>query len=107
MEDWAPRVYFNEFNADSLNILVLYWYHPPVYWEYLEHAHWINLQIIERFNAEGIDFAFPTQTLHMAGDEKRPFDIGVRHIAQSTQTVPTKAGSPIAASITTQLNDEP
>ncbi len=77
-EDFPPRVYFNELNADSLNIIVMYWYHPPEYWPYLEHANWINIQIMERFNAEGIDFAFPTQTLHLAGDDKRPLTVGQR-----------------------------
>jgi MscS family membrane protein len=61
-----------------LNILVIYWYHPASYKDYLEHAQWINIQIMERFNAEGIDFAFPTQTLHMAGDDKRPLTVGQR-----------------------------
>ena len=69
---------FNEFNADSLNILVIYWFHPPLYWDYLEHAHGVNLQIMEQFHAEGIDFAFPTQTLHLAGDDKRPLTVGQR-----------------------------
>ncbi len=81
-EDFPPRVSFNEFNADSLNILVIYWYHPPVFWDYLDHATWINLQIKERFNAEGIDFAFPTQTLHLAGDDKRPLDVGQREVSE-------------------------
>lgn len=76
--DFPPRVFFNDFNADSLNILVVYWFHPPEYWDYLEHAHWINVQIMERSKAEGIDFAFPTQTLHLAGDEKRPLTVGQR-----------------------------
>ncbi len=66
-----PRVYFNDFNADSLNILVLYWYHPPDYWAYLEFSQKVNLQIFERFEKEGIEFAFPTQTLYLANDEKR------------------------------------
>ena len=68
---FPPRVYFNELNADSLNIVVFYWYHPPLYWHFLDHAHWVNLQIMERFNAEGIEFALPTQTLHIAGDGER------------------------------------
>jgi MscS family membrane protein len=29
--------------------------------------------VFRRFNEEGIDFAFPTQTLFLAGDTKRPF----------------------------------
>jgi MscS family membrane protein len=80
--DFPPRISFNEFNDDSLNILVIYWYHPPIYWDYLDHATWINLQIKERFNAEGIDFAFPTQTLHLAGDENRPLDVGQRVVSE-------------------------
>ena len=76
--DSEPRGSFNEFNADSLNILVIYWYRPPNYWQYLNHATWINAQIMECFNAEGIDFAFPTQVLHLASDIKRPLNVGQR-----------------------------
>ena len=80
--DFPPRVYFNDMKADALNILVLYWHHPPNIWDYLEHAHWINVQIMERFNTEGIDFAFPTQTLHLAGDDKRPLTVGQRWVSK-------------------------
>jgi len=66
--DFPPRIFFSDFNADSLNIYVSYWYHPPEWWEYNEHSHWINIQIKERFNAEGIEFAFPTQTIHLADE---------------------------------------
>jgi MscS family membrane protein len=76
--NFPPLVYFSDLNADSLNLLVYYWYHPPEYWDFLEHATWINMQIIERFNAEGIDFAFPTQTLHLAGDDKRALSVGLK-----------------------------
>lgn len=63
--DFLPRVYFNDLNADSLNLMVIYWFDPPDYWDYLEHATWVNLQILERFAAEGIDIAFPTQTVEL------------------------------------------
>jgi hypothetical protein len=49
----------------------------PSPWVNVEHppqkvpTDWINVQIMERFNAEGIDFVFPTQTLHIVGDDKR------------------------------------
>ncbi len=68
---FPPRVFFNEFNADSLNILVLYWYAPPDYWDFMEHAQRLNLRIFEEFEKAGIEFAFPTQTLYLAGDPKR------------------------------------
>jgi MscS family membrane protein len=88
IKDFEPRVSFNEFNADSLNILVIYWFHPPDYWKYLDHATWINTQIVERFNAEGIDFAFPTQTLHLAGDDKHPLTMAQRTVAKDETLQP-------------------
>jgi MscS family membrane protein len=75
-EDLPPRVYFNDFNADSLNILVIYWYHPPNYWDYMAFTERFNKEIFRRFNEEAIDFAFPTQTLFLAGDPKRPLTLG-------------------------------
>lgn len=87
--DFEPRVYFNDLNADSLNIPVLNWYYALEYWDYLEHATWVNMQIMERFNAEGIDFAFPTQTLQMAGDDKRPLTVGQRWVSKDETFSPS------------------
>jgi len=96
--EFPPRVYFNELNADSLNIIVIYWYHPAEYWNYLEHANWVNMQIMERFNAEGIDFAFPTQTLHLARDEHRPLTVGQKWVSKeetvSSNAIPAEAATP-------------
>lgn len=44
-----------------------YWYHPPQYWDYAAFSEKVNLEILRRLNAEGIEFAFPTQTIHLAG----------------------------------------
>jgi MscS family membrane protein len=75
--EFPPRVHFNNLNSDSLNILVLYWYHPPDFWQYMAFSEKVNFEIIRRFNAAGIDFAFPTQTVYVAGDQKRPLDFGL------------------------------
>lgn len=64
-EDRPPRIYFNDFNAASLNIIVFYWYAPPSWWDYMAFNHDFNMELLKRFNEEGIDFAFPTQTLHL------------------------------------------
>ena len=72
--DFPPRVVFNEFLDAALNILVIYWYSPPNYWDFLAFNQRINLEILRRFNDEGIEFAFPTQTLYLAGDPKRPLE---------------------------------
>ncbi|NQY32002.1 MAG: mechanosensitive ion channel family protein [Coraliomargarita sp.] len=76
-EDFLPRVYFNNFNESSLNLFCIYWYHPPAYWDYMAFTERVNTEILERFNAAGIDFAFPTQTVHLAGDPSRPLDLGL------------------------------
>lgn len=73
--DFLPRVYFNEFNADSLNIICIYWYQPPAYWDFLEHSQWLNLRIFTEFGKAGIDFAFPSQTIYLAGDDRRPIHL--------------------------------
>ncbi|MBW2567560.1 MAG: mechanosensitive ion channel family protein [Deltaproteobacteria bacterium] len=70
-EEFPPRVYFNGFNDWNLNILVLAWYHPPNYWDYQAWLQRTCLEIMRRFEAEGIDFAFPTQTVYVANDDKR------------------------------------
>jgi MscS family membrane protein len=63
--DRIPRVYFNEFNNDSLNILMIYWVTPPDWWLYHEINERINLEMMRRFAEAGIEFAFPTQTLYV------------------------------------------
>ena len=60
--EFPPKVYFDEFNADSLNIVVRYWYQPPDRWKHYEFSQNVNLRIMKAFEKEGIDFAFPTVT---------------------------------------------
>ncbi len=63
-----PRVFFNEFNDCSLNIYMSYWIKPADYWLYHEVNQRVNLEIMKRFEAEKIEFAFPTQTLYLKKD---------------------------------------
>jgi len=66
--DKLPRVYFSDFNDWSLNIYMSYWVNPADYWLYHEVNQRVNLEIMKRFEAEKIEFAFPTQTLHLKKD---------------------------------------
>jgi len=63
-EDLAPKIVFNEMKDSSLNIYVAYSFIAK-----LPHTNnlrtEINLSIKEEFEKEGIDFAFPTQTVHV------------------------------------------
>ena len=93
--NYPPRVYFNELNADSLNLLVVYWFHPPDQWLSVEFAHRVNMQIMERFNAEGIDFAFPSQTMYLAGDNKRPLNLDRQ--PSSPPAIATSSGTGVSS----------
>lgn len=61
---------FNKFADSSLNILVVHWWNSKDFKEYLAGMQELNLQIKERFDAEGISFAFPTQTLYLKPDSE-------------------------------------
>jgi MscS family membrane protein len=63
--DRPPRVYFSDFNDWSLNIYMSYWVKPPDFWLFNEVNERVNLEIMKRFEAEKIEFAFPSQTLYM------------------------------------------
>ena len=49
-------------------------------------SEYFNKEVFRRFNEEGIDFAFPTQTLYLAGDPSRPLTVGVRGETSSPHT---------------------
>jgi MscS family membrane protein len=72
-----PRAYFSEFNPASLNLLVLYWYHPADYWGFMEHSQRVNIQIMKAFEKEGIKFAFPTTTTYLTQDGGQPLNVNI------------------------------
>ncbi|UCD56893.1 MAG: mechanosensitive ion channel family protein, partial [Candidatus Hydrogenedentota bacterium] len=74
---FPPKAYFNEFNPASLNILVLYWYHPADYWRFMEFSQRVNMQIMEEFEKEGIKFAFPTTTTYLTQEDGQPFNVSM------------------------------
>src|SRR3989338_4106832 len=59
------RVHFKEFGNFSLNYEVVYYVETSDYNKYMDIQEEINLGIKEAFEKEGIEFAFPTQTLHI------------------------------------------
>jgi MscS family membrane protein len=63
-----PRVYFSDFNDWALNIYMSYWVKPADYWLYQEVNERVNFEIMKRFEAEQIEFAFPSQTLYVKKD---------------------------------------
>jgi len=66
------RAYFNRFGDFSLNILVQHWCNVMDYEIYLRSMEEMNLAIKSRFEEEGIEFAFPTQTIQMKVVQDNP-----------------------------------
>jgi len=56
---------FNRFDSSSLNIQVIHWWNGTDVKAYNTDLQALNLQIKERFDAEGLSFAFPTQTVYV------------------------------------------
>ena len=52
---------FNGFGDFSLNILFMYYVKPESHW--LDTQTLVNKEVLRRFNKEGLDFAFQTQTI--------------------------------------------
>ena len=58
-DDYAAG--FNGFGDFSLNILFIYYVRPESHW--LNTQTLVNKEVLRRFNEEGLEFAFPTQTI--------------------------------------------
>lgn len=59
------RVHFKEFAESSLNYEVVYYVNTSDYNKYMDVQEEINLRIYKEFEKAGIDFAFPTRTIHL------------------------------------------
>jgi small-conductance mechanosensitive channel len=58
------RAHFKSFGTSSLDFEVVYFVEKPDYNTLMDVQQKINVAILDRFAAEKIDFAYPTQTVH-------------------------------------------
>jgi len=78
--DFPPRVYFNDFNSDSFNIRVIYWYKPPNYWDFLAFSEKVNVTIMRAFEQQEIHFSLPLRITYTATDSQpRPLELRMVH----------------------------
>ena len=64
------RAHFKAFGPSSLDFEVVYYVLSAEYAVYMDIQQKINLEIMKRFEAEGIEFAYPTQTLYVPDLER-------------------------------------
>ena len=59
------RAHFQSFGESSLDYEVVYYVLDPDYNVYMDAQQRLNLGLLREFAARGIEFAFPTRTLHL------------------------------------------
>lgn len=72
-----PRVFFDDFKESSLNITIFVWYQPVVWWQFMAWRQDRCLKIIQEFEREGIEFAYPVGAIALG--------------QQQTETVTTRS----------------
>ena len=65
------RAHFKSYGASSLDFEVVYIVQTPDYATYMDIQQAINVSLFERFEQEGIGFAYPTRTVRLADSELR------------------------------------
>jgi small-conductance mechanosensitive channel len=66
------RSHFTQYTDSALRIETVYYVLDADYTRYLDVQQTINLELLRRFKAESIDFAFPTRTVVLAGSLPGP-----------------------------------
>ncbi|PIZ96119.1 MAG: mechanosensitive ion channel family protein [Candidatus Magasanikbacteria bacterium CG_4_10_14_0_2_um_filter_33_14] len=59
------RCHFSAFSGSSLDFEVVYYVESSEYGAYMDAKHEINMQVLEAFRKEKIEFAFPSQTVYL------------------------------------------
>jgi small-conductance mechanosensitive channel len=62
------RSHFKAYGESSLDFETVYYVLVPDYNTYMDVQQEINLRIHEEFEREGVEFAYPTRTVHVAGE---------------------------------------
>lgn len=70
------RSHFKEFGDSALVFETVYIVEVPAFQVKMDIQQAINLELMTRFEAEGIEFAFPTQTIYMMTEEKAGTETG-------------------------------
>ena len=60
------RSHFKKYGESSLDFETVYWVLSSDFGVYMDIQQAINLELFTRFQEEGIEFAYPTRTIHLA-----------------------------------------
>jgi small-conductance mechanosensitive channel len=88
------RAHFSGLGPSSMNFELVYWVETPDFNRHMDIQQEILLQLIDRFAEQGIEFAFPTQTLHVhdARDLAAQERAGAMPVERGPAPLPQPAG---------------
>ncbi|MFN3788596.1 mechanosensitive ion channel family protein [Massilia sp.] len=86
------RAHFKAYGASSLDFEVVYIVQTADYGVYMDVQQAINIALFERFEQEGIGFAYPTQTVHLGNPEIR---LARAEAAPEAPATPDRGGADI------------
>ena len=66
------RAHFAGFGESALEFEVVYFVRSASYDDYMDAQQQMNLKLLRTFAARGIEFAFPTRTIVLAGETELP-----------------------------------
>ncbi|MEP5611877.1 MAG: mechanosensitive ion channel family protein [Cyclobacteriaceae bacterium] len=84
------HIYFNDMAASSLNVLFYIFFEVPTWAEELKARHEVLLEVMNLAKELGINFAFPTQTLHV---ENLPGQLPLSPTYMSPENATQKLGN--------------
>jgi small-conductance mechanosensitive channel len=65
------RAHFKSFLDSSMEFEAIYFIKNKEYQLFMDTQQKVNLELVKAFRREGIEFAFPTRTLHMFNEKKK------------------------------------
>lgn len=66
------RAHFARFGDSTLDFEIVYYMRTPDYMTFMDIQQAINLALFRRFEEQGIQFAFPTRTVHVRQEQGTP-----------------------------------
>ena len=88
------RAHFKGFGASSLDFEVVYIVEDPAFNLYMDRQQTINLNLMREFAGMGVQFAFPTQTVHVAsvpaGASTAQRGVGAQALAEAAADSPVR-----------------
>lgn len=94
------QVWCNDFADSAIAILLYVFFETPDWSTELRERERLLIDIVRLADRIGVQFAFPTQTVHLFAEEHRPHEPSHPHPADGHDARARKAGAEVAASIT-------